>query len=133
MILLLYSPFLIFLPILLLGGIIFVVVPGGFIIVLAGAWYLASAGLIGLVGLATTRRRPAIHANPQGSAASSARLRPTTQTPSKRPGAGDFVGRLELLPHLRGAPQEHQGGVRVPVGELDGSVGVEQHRVQPPQ
>jgi len=87
LLLLLYSPVLIFLPILLLGGIIFVVVPGGFIIVLAGAYYFASAGLIGLVGLATKRRRHAIHANPQRSEASSARLRPTTRTPSKRPGA----------------------------------------------
>jgi hypothetical protein len=85
--LLLYSPLLIFLPILLLAGIIFVVVPGGFIIVLAGAYYFASAGLIGLVGLATKRRRHAIHANPQRSKARSALLRPTNRSPSKRPGA----------------------------------------------
>jgi len=85
--LLLFSPFLIFLPILLLGGIIFVVVPGGFIIVLGGAFYFASAGLIGLVGLAAKLRPHAIHAKPQRSEASSARLRPTTRTPSKRPAA----------------------------------------------
>ena len=85
--LLLYSPALIFLPILLLAGIIFVVIPGGFIIVLAAAYYFASAGVIGLVGLATKRRRHAIHANPKRSKASSGRLRATTRTPSKRPGA----------------------------------------------
>jgi hypothetical protein len=85
--LLLYSPLLIFLPILLLAGIIFVVVPGGFIIVLAGVFYFASAGLIGLVGLATKLRRHAIHANPQRSKARSALLHPTNRSPSTRSGA----------------------------------------------
>ncbi|HEX6460325.1 MAG TPA: hypothetical protein VF032_15495 [Thermoleophilaceae bacterium] len=74
--LLLYSPALIFLPILLLAGVIFVVVPGGFIVVLAGAYYLASAGAIWLVGLVTKRRRHTVHATPQRTKASSARLRP---------------------------------------------------------
>jgi len=87
LLLLLYSPFLIFLPILLLGGIIFVVVPGGFIIVLAGAWYFASAGLIGLFGLTTKHRRHAIDASAERSRASSARSRPATRTPVKRPAA----------------------------------------------
>jgi hypothetical protein len=85
--LLLYSPALIFLPILLLAGVIFVVVPGGFIVILAGAYYLASAGLIGLVGLVTKHRRHAMHTKPERSRMSSARLRPTTRTPSNRPGA----------------------------------------------
>jgi hypothetical protein len=87
LVLLFYSPVLIFLPILLLGGIVFVVVPGGFIIVLIGACYFASVGLIGLFGLATKRPRHAIHANRQRSAASSARLRPINRTPSKRQAA----------------------------------------------
>ena len=87
LVLLLFSPVLIFLPIMLLGGIIFVVVPGGFIIVLVGACYFASVGLIGLFGLATKPRRHAIHANLQRSEASYARLRPINRTPSKRPGA----------------------------------------------
>jgi len=87
LVLLLYSPVLIFLPIVLLGLIIFVVVPGGFIIVLGGAFYFLCVGLIGLIGLATKRRRPAIQANRQRSAASSARLRATNRTASKRQGA----------------------------------------------
>jgi hypothetical protein len=74
--LLLYSPALIFLPILLLAGIVFVVVPGGFIVILAAVYYLASAGFIALVGLATKSRRHAIQAKPQRSKARAARLRP---------------------------------------------------------
>jgi hypothetical protein len=87
LVLLLYSPVLIFLPILLLAGIIFVVVPGGLIIVLVGACYFASVGLIGLFGLATKRRPHAIRANPQRRQARSARSRSTNRTPSKRQGA----------------------------------------------
>jgi hypothetical protein len=86
LVLLLYSPVLIFLPIVLLGGIIFVVVPGGFIIVLIGACYFASVGLIGLFGLATRLPRRAIRANQRRSEASPVRLRPTNRTPSKRQG-----------------------------------------------
>ena len=84
MYLLLYFPLLLFLPILLLLGIVFVVVPGGFIVVLAGAYYFASAGLIGIVGLATKHRQHAIHATAQRSRTSSARLRPATRTPAAR-------------------------------------------------
>ena len=87
MFLLLYSPLLIFLPILLLLGIIFVVVPGGFIVVLAGAYYFASAGVVALVGLATKRRRHAIDAKPDRSRTSSARLRPAARTAPSRRGA----------------------------------------------
>jgi hypothetical protein len=87
LVLLLYTPVLIFLPLMLLGGIIFVLVPGGFIIVLIGACYFASVALIGLFGLATKPRRRAIRANPQRSAASSARLRSTNRTASTRQGA----------------------------------------------
>jgi hypothetical protein len=85
LLLLLYSPILLFLPILLLGFIIFVIVPGGFIVVLGGALYFASVGLIGLVGLATKGRQHTIRAKPQRSEASFARLRPTTRTRTKRP------------------------------------------------
>jgi hypothetical protein len=87
LLLLIYSPILIFLPILLLLGIIFLIVPGGFIVVLGGACYFASVGMIGLVGLATKGGRHVLRANPQRSETSSARLRPTTRTPSIRRGA----------------------------------------------
>jgi hypothetical protein len=50
-----YAPVLIGLPILLPVLIIFLVVPGGFIVVLAGL-YWAFLWLIGVVGLATSRR-----------------------------------------------------------------------------
>ena len=46
---------LLFLPVLLLVGVVFVVVPGGFIIVLGGLYYLAT-GFAGLLGLAATGR-----------------------------------------------------------------------------
>jgi hypothetical protein len=55
---LVYSPVLLCLPILVVVGIVFVVVPGGFIIVLGGL-YWASAEFIGLAGLAASRRRRA--------------------------------------------------------------------------
>jgi len=61
-----YAPFLLLLPLLLIAGLVFVVVPGGFIVVLIGLYYLAMAGLsyafaglISLAGLATSRRRQA--------------------------------------------------------------------------
>jgi hypothetical protein len=57
-----YFPFLLFLPILLVLGIFFVIVPGGFIIVLAGAYY-ASMEVLGLLGLAARKRRRAVRAN----------------------------------------------------------------------
>jgi hypothetical protein len=50
-----YAPFLVFLPVLLLIGVVFVVVPGGFIIVLAGLYY-AAAGFTSLLGVEVTRR-----------------------------------------------------------------------------
>jgi hypothetical protein len=57
-----YLPFLVFMPILLVVGIFFVIVPGGFIIVLAGAYY-ASLEVLALLGLAAGRRRRAVRAN----------------------------------------------------------------------
>jgi hypothetical protein len=53
-----YAPFLLYLPLLLVLGLVFVVVPGGFIIVLGGLYY-AGMGLTGLLGLAASRRRQA--------------------------------------------------------------------------
>jgi hypothetical protein len=88
MFLLLYAPLLIFLPILLLAGIIFVVVPGGFIVVLAAAYYFASAGVIGLIGLATKRRPHAIHASRERSKARAALLRRTNRA-GAQPSAAD--------------------------------------------
>jgi hypothetical protein len=54
-IILAYAPFLLFLPVLLLAGVVFVVVPGGFIIVLGGLYYTAT-WFAGLLGLAANRR-----------------------------------------------------------------------------
>jgi membrane protein implicated in regulation of membrane protease activity len=50
-----YAPLLLCLPVLLLIGVVFVVVPGGCIVVLAGFYYLA-AGFTSLLGLEVTRR-----------------------------------------------------------------------------
>ena len=55
---LLYAPVLISLPILVPVAVIFVLVPGGFIVVLAGV-YWAVAQFIALIGLAAARRRKA--------------------------------------------------------------------------
>jgi hypothetical protein len=54
-VILIYAPILLCLPVLLLVGVVFVVVPGGFIVVLAGLYY-AAAGFTSLLGLAATRR-----------------------------------------------------------------------------
>jgi len=54
-IILAYAPILLCLPVLLLAGVVFVVVPGGFIIVLGGLYY-ATMWLASLVGLAANRR-----------------------------------------------------------------------------
>jgi energy-converting hydrogenase Eha subunit C len=50
-----YAPILLCLPVLLVVGLIFVVVPGGFIIVL-GALYYVAVGVAGSLGLAAIRR-----------------------------------------------------------------------------
>ena len=60
--LILYAPFLLFLPIALVAGLLFVVVPGGFMIVLGAAYYV-SVGFMGLVALAAKARRDARRAN----------------------------------------------------------------------
>jgi hypothetical protein len=53
-----YAPILLCLPVLLIVGLVFVVIPGGFIVVLGGLYY-AFVGLTGLLGLAVSRRRRA--------------------------------------------------------------------------
>jgi hypothetical protein len=54
-IILAYAPILLWLPVLLLAGVVFVVVPGGFIVVLGGLYYMAVA-LTGVLGLAVRGR-----------------------------------------------------------------------------
>lgn len=78
-----YLPFLLFIPILLVLGILFVIVPGGFIIVLAGAYY-ASLEVLGLLGLAARRRRRAVRANRRRAQGSLALVTP--RTPGSQPG-----------------------------------------------
>jgi hypothetical protein len=53
-----YAPVLLFLPILLVVGLVFVVVAGGFLIVLSGLYFMLVA-IIGVVGLAARGRRRA--------------------------------------------------------------------------
>jgi hypothetical protein len=53
--LLVYAPLLLCLPALLVVGLVFVAVPGGFIVVL-GAVYYVLAGFTGLVGFAAAKR-----------------------------------------------------------------------------
>jgi hypothetical protein len=50
-----YAPILMLLPVLLVVGLVFVVVPGGFIIVLGGLYY-AVLGFTGLLSLAASGR-----------------------------------------------------------------------------
>ena len=92
-----YLPFLLFIPILLILGIVFVIVPGGFIIVLAGAYY-ASLEVLGLLGLAAGRRRRAARANRRRANATLALVTP--RTPGSQ--AGQPVA---LTRNLRPRPQ----------------------------
>jgi hypothetical protein len=82
----LFSPVLICIPILMLLGVIFVVVPGGFIVVLAAAAYFLSVAVIWLVGLLGRARQHALRANRRRTTANSAQ-RPAQRAPSRRPGA----------------------------------------------
>jgi membrane protein implicated in regulation of membrane protease activity len=50
-----YAPILLCLPVLLVVGLVFVVIPGGFIVVLGGLYY-AAAGFTSLLGLEATGR-----------------------------------------------------------------------------
>jgi hypothetical protein len=92
-----YFPFLLFIPILLVLGIFFVIVPGGFIIVLAGAYY-ASLEVLGLLGLAARRRRRAVRANRRRAQGSLALVTP--RTPGSQPGRP-----VALTRNLRPRPQ----------------------------
>ena len=56
-----YYPSLFYLPVLLVVGAVFVVVPGGFMIVFGGAYYTA-IGVIGYASLRVRERRQAAHA-----------------------------------------------------------------------
>jgi hypothetical protein len=92
-----YFPFLLFIPILLVLGIFFVIVPGGFIIVLAGAYY-ASLEVLGLLGLAARGRRRAVRANRRRANASLA------LAPPRAPGTQ--LGRpVALARNLRPRPE----------------------------
>jgi hypothetical protein len=92
-----YLPFLLFIPILLVLGILFVIVPGGFIIVLAGAYY-ASLEVLGLLGLAAGRRRRAVRANRRRAQGSHALVTPSTR--------GSQLGRpVALARNLRPRPE----------------------------
>jgi hypothetical protein len=73
-----YAPVLVSLPILLVIGSVFFVVTGGFIIVLGGL-YLALTWLIGLVGLAATRRWGAHRARKRAARADVVPVRPRGQ------------------------------------------------------
>jgi hypothetical protein len=55
-VILVYAPILLCLPLLLVVGLVFMVIPGGFIVVLGGFYY-ALVWLTGLLGLAVSRRR----------------------------------------------------------------------------
>src|SRR4051794_5781327 len=54
MLIFVYTPVLLFLPVLLLGGIVFVMVPAAFIVVVVAAAYLAWIALSALIVVATT-------------------------------------------------------------------------------
>jgi hypothetical protein len=75
-----YTPALLCLPALLLVGVVFVVIPGGFIIVLGALYYLLM-GFIGLVGLAS---RTAWRARRSRSASGATGLVPA-RTPAREP------------------------------------------------
>lgn len=75
-----YWPSLFYLPILLIVGVVFLVVPGGFMIV-GGAVYCAAASFTGYVAMAARRRR-----GPRATSRRPSRLRPTAGRP-RRSGA----------------------------------------------
>lgn len=75
-----YTPALLCLPALLLVGVVFVVIPGGFIIVLGALYYLLM-GFIGMVGLAS---RTAWRARRSRSASGATGFVPA-RTPAREP------------------------------------------------
>ena len=107
-----YLPFLLFIPILLVLGILFVIVPGGFIIVLAGAYY-ASLEVLGLLGLAACREA---EGGPRESTAGEGKPRPRhTETPGSQPGR-----RVALTRNLGPGPNwpVSTGSTRMPHGGI---------------
>src|SRR5438046_2975898 len=91
-----FAPVLALLPVLLVVGTVFVVVPGGFIIVL-GAGFYASLALFGAVGAAAKTWRDAARCRAPRAHTSSAPARPS------RPGYGPAgVGAPALQTALRG-------------------------------
>ena len=92
-----FAPVLAFLPVLLVVGIIFVVVPGGFIIVL-GAVFYGSLALFGAVGTAAKTRGDAVRSKAPRDHTRSAHGYSISQ-PGYRP-AG--LGKRALQPALRG-------------------------------
>jgi hypothetical protein len=81
-----YAPILLCLPVLLLVGVVFVVVPGGFIIVLAGLYY-AAAGLTSLLGLEVARRWRAGRSRVRPTSPSFENASPSSRSSSGRRGA----------------------------------------------
>ena len=75
-----YWPSLFYLPILLIVGVFFLVVPGGFIIV-GGAVYCAALPFTGLLGMAARRRRL------RATSGRPSRLRRATTPRARRSGA----------------------------------------------
>jgi hypothetical protein len=83
---LVYVPVLLCLPVLLLVGLVFVVVPGGFIIVL-GAFYYAAVGVAGPLGLGAIRRGRARMSRVRRTGPGFGNASPSSRTSSARRGA----------------------------------------------
>lgn len=84
-------------PILLIVGVVFLVVPGGFMIV-GGAVYCAAASFTGYVAMAARRRRP------RATSRRPSRLRPIARRP-RRSGA-------DIATPIAAALNTDQGGIR---------------------
>jgi hypothetical protein len=102
MLIFLYLPVLMSIPVLWLVGILFVFVPGGFILVLVGgclialaAVYYIAGALIGLVGLAAKRGQPATDATWS---------RPTAVARPAKPIAVNTTGAAALTPSACSLP-----------------------------
>jgi len=100
-----YTPILLFLPVLLLVGVVFVVVPGGFIIVLCGLYY-TMVGFTGLLGLSVSGRRRAGASRVPANTSSENRSRPGRSSfdPRLATAARPATSRLAADPMLRSAP-----------------------------
>ena len=82
MLIFLYFPALLALPILLMVGIVFVIVPGGFLIVV-GALFNVLMSFLGMVGLAAKSRLQAARATRRRDRAGSAVTPQTTRSPAR--------------------------------------------------